>query len=92
MTMFEVATPTTAQARRPKAALMSLQELPAPTRKRSRRANPRNPREMLTLAPQMVTFCETSEGRDASLESDFSSFEQKRKMTTNYYEKTTYFN
>tara|TARA_B110000285_G_C14988939_1_gene545281 strand:- start:56 stop:208 length:153 start_codon:yes stop_codon:yes gene_type:complete len=30
----------------------------------------------------MVIFCESSEDKDASLEFDFSSFKQKRKMKT----------
>merc|ERR1712070_1301910 len=80
--LTQLLTPTMSQARRRKAALTSLQELPAPTRRRSRRANPRSPREILTSAPQMVIFCESSEDKDASLEFDFSSFKQKRKMKT----------
>merc|ERR1712195_278263 len=53
-------TPTMSQARRRKAALTSLQQLPAPTRRRSRRANPRE--------TDSRTTSESSEDKDASLE------------------------
>merc|ERR1712195_369017 len=52
---------TISQVRRLKVPLMSLQELPPPTRRRSRKAKPRRARETITKVPQMVIFCETSE-------------------------------